>query len=210
MQDGYTHIVLILDKSGSMAPKKSELIVGFNHFLEEQKKLPGKATISITQFSTGVAQTGVLPLQVVAPLEDATYQPSGWTALLDAIGMTLDTVGAELAALPEDLRPSQVIVGIFTDGEENYSKEYTREQVKAKIKEQRDVYKWQFVFIGTEDINVKEVAAKLYVDMHCSVPASAVGSRKAMSHITDDVSSYRSGGADALQRNYIQPKNGNN
>jgi uncharacterized protein YegL len=210
MQEGYTHIILILDKSGSMLPKKSELITGFNHFLEEQKKLPGKATITVTQFSSEVAQTEILPLTMIAPLEESTYKPNGWTALLDAIGLTLDRVGEELAALPEDKRPSQVIVGIFTDGEENYSKQYTGMQVQAKIREQRDVYKWQFVFIGTEDINVKDVAAKLYIDMNVSVPASAAGAKEAMSYTADAVSSYRSGGADALQRNYINSKSNNN
>jgi hypothetical protein len=37
---------------------------------------------------------------------------------------------------------------ITTDGEENSSKEFTREQVKKMIAHQQDVYKWQFTFLA--------------------------------------------------------------
>ena len=54
------------------------------------------------------------------------YDPMGMTALLDAIGITIDSVGKRLSETPEDERPEKVIIAITTDGEENSSREYTK------------------------------------------------------------------------------------
>jgi hypothetical protein len=86
---------------------------------------------------------------VVPALTMETYTPSGGTALLDAMGKTIDATGRRLAAMPEHARPGKVIVVIITDGEENSSREFTYPRVNEMICHQRDVYKWEFMFIGT-------------------------------------------------------------
>ena len=49
----------------------------------------------------------------VPKLDTRTYLPGGMTALLDAVGKTIDEVGKRLADTPEEERPEKVIVMII-------------------------------------------------------------------------------------------------
>ena len=40
------------------------------------------------------------------------------------------------------------MVIILTDGYENSSRHFTKERVKGLIRQQEDVYKWEFVYLG--------------------------------------------------------------
>lgn len=149
-----THIVAILDKSGSMKSVWEDTIGGYNTFLEEQKKVPGKKTITLVQFSSGCETTySDIPLEHVANLTKETYCPSGWTALNDSIAKTINNVGYKMAGLPENERPSKIIVLIMTDGQENWSKEFSGQlglkRVGEMVKHQQEKYSWSFVFVGS-------------------------------------------------------------
>ncbi len=85
--------------------------------------------------------------------------PRGSTALLDAQGRTIVELGQELAALAEHERPSKVIVVTITDGLENASKHFNLEQIGEMIREQRDKYNWDFVFLGANQDAIKTAAA---------------------------------------------------
>ena len=74
--------------------------------------------------------------------------PRGSTALYDAIGRTINEVGARLAATPEPDRPGKVIVAILTDGQENASTEFSRETIATMISHQQKAYAWEFVFLA--------------------------------------------------------------
>jgi hypothetical protein len=71
------------------------------------------------------------------------------TALYDALGKTINTVGQELAALDESERPGLVQFVIITDGMENASREFTSDAVKNLITHQTEKYNWDFVFVGS-------------------------------------------------------------
>lgn len=148
-----TEIIAILDRSGSMEPLRAETIGGYNNFIDEQKKGPGKAIVTLVQFDDQyqIDYEGV-DVNDVKPLDEGTYTPRGMTALLDAVGKTVVAVGERLAKLDEDKRPGQVIVLIITDGHENSSKEYAATKVKEMVKVQQDQYNWTFVFLGGGDI----------------------------------------------------------
>jgi len=141
-----TEIVVVLDRSGSMMSRKYDAEGGLNHFLYEQRKLPGEARLTLTQFDTEyeIVHNGV-SLAEVGP---CTLEPRGGTALLDAVGRTIYEVGARLARTQESQRPGLVVFVIVTDGEENSSREYNRAQVKHMIEEQSGRYSWQFVYLG--------------------------------------------------------------
>ena len=134
---GYRHIVLVIDRSGSMEPVRRDTEGGVKAFIGEQRKVPGRTTISLYQFDT--EHDEVTSFSVV---------PRGGTALLDAVGFAVTKTGERLATMGEDARPGEVIVLIATDGEENSSHEYTLPQVKAMLTTQQDAYGWKFVFIG--------------------------------------------------------------
>ena len=103
-----TEIVAILDRSGSMGTLIAETIGGFNNFVEEQKKTDGKAILTLVQFDDQyqIDYEGV-DVNDVKPLDEKTYVPRGMTALLDAVGKTIVSVGERLSHTEEEKRPGQ-------------------------------------------------------------------------------------------------------
>jgi len=157
MKKDYTHITYVIDKSGSMNPLVADVIGGFNKFLEDQKREPGKATLSLIMFSTVVSSRCCMTdINKVEPLTTSTYEPGGGTALLDAVSEAIERTGQDLRTLPEDKRPEKVMVLIMTDGEENSSKFITRDALASKIRHQERKYSWNFVFVGANQDSFAE------------------------------------------------------
>lgn len=145
----YTEIAFILDRSGSMKSCQQAAIDGFNRFLADQQQIEGLAKLTLVLFDDEYfVPISSIPVQEIVPLTDDTYQPQGCTALLDAIGKTVDDLGLRLVALAEKDRPGQVIVAILTDGLENASQRFNWKEIAGKIKNQTDTYKWIFLFLG--------------------------------------------------------------
>jgi hypothetical protein len=121
----------------------------FNEFIDTQRAEPGACDVALTLFDTrfDVRHTGD-PIDRVVRLTEHNYQPSGMTALHDAVGKTIDEVGQRLAAMHESQRPGKVVFVVQTDGEENSSREYTGDQVRQMIKHQEERYQWVFTFLG--------------------------------------------------------------
>ena len=157
MNINHTHLFLILDKSSSMSSLREATIEGFNSFIKKQSDLPGEMTVSLVQFADNYETSYLnVPIKVAPILSYKTYNPDGVsTALLGAIGKSIDDLGKYLAGLPENSRPGKVVVAVFTDGFENstpsyeWSNRYTREVVASKIKTQKDVYSWDILFVGS-------------------------------------------------------------
>ena len=126
-----------------------EAIGGFNGFLESHQKVSGDAKLRLVLFDHEyiVAHDGRL-IKDVPKLDDHSYVPRGTTALLDAIGRTINTIGERLDKTSEPERPGKVIVAILTDGLENASQEFSRRQIHEMITHQREVYNWEFIFLG--------------------------------------------------------------
>lgn len=146
MQENYTDVSVVLDRSGSMASVRADTEGGFNTFVNEQKKVPGKCLFSLYQFDD-VYET-VYEGRDVKDVPKLDLQPRNSTALLDAIGKTINKTGERLRNLSESQRPSKVVILVQTDGEENASKEYSRDRIFEMIKHQREKYNWEFVFLG--------------------------------------------------------------
>ncbi|NBQ67290.1 MAG: VWA domain-containing protein [Nitrosomonadaceae bacterium] len=126
MKQNYTHIEVIVDQSGSMLNRKTDVIGGFNNFIKEQQQLNGECTVSLTLFSDKYHRVySMKPLKSVSELTARTYKPGGNTALLYTMIQVIDGLGAELGAMEEHQRPDRVVVVTITDGEENHS--YTHE-----------------------------------------------------------------------------------
>src|SRR5512133_1529351 len=110
----YTEIAVILDRSGSMEPCQQAAIDGFNQFLVDQQKVEGLAKLTLVMFDDEyLVPVSSVPVQEVLPLTHETFVPRNCTALLDAIGQTIDDLGHRLSALAEKDRPGQVIVAIL-------------------------------------------------------------------------------------------------
>ena len=148
MKQDLTRIAVILDRSGSMVSVVDATISGFNEFVHSQKLEPGQANLKLVQFDDQYEEVFDKPLSEVPLLDHETFVPSGWTALHDAIGRTIKVLDNELTRMPEAERPAKVLMLILTDGEENRSTEFTREQIADMVKEQQEKSSWNFVFLG--------------------------------------------------------------
>ena len=142
-KENYSHIVVILDRSGSMWKIRNDVIGGYNEFISEQQQEPGEATFSLIQFSShdeySVTQDFV-KLSDAQYLNDRNYTPNGNTALLDAVGKGITSVGEKLSNMAEEERPTYIIFVIYTDGEENDSKEYNKHwHFRNDQKSRRDI-----------------------------------------------------------------------
>ena len=147
----HTHILFILDRSGSMQSIHADVVGGFNAFLASQQSAEGTADLTLVQFDTRIETVleGV-DIRAVAPFRNEDFEPRGSTALYDAMGSSMDALGRELAARREADRPENVVVAVMTDGEENASREYTFEQIQERIEHQRSYYNWEIVFLASE------------------------------------------------------------
>lgn len=214
-QSNYTHISFLLDRSGSMGPIWADAQGGFTAFVKSQKEAPGKATFSFSVFDS--TYTPIRSFTNMADVPDTIpddIYPRGMTALLDAIGRIVVETGAHIALLPEDQRPSKVVVVIYTDGEENSSHLYTEAKLRELITQQETVYSWDFVFLAS-NINAVATAATYGVqnlsraaDVHYKniAYASALTGEKLATYRTTGDASVMSYTADELNALANAPK----
>jgi hypothetical protein len=158
MNHDLTRIAIVLDRSGSMASIQEATILGFNEFIGSLKKTSGAILLKLVQFDDEYETVFDLPLHEVPALTVETFVPRGMTALLDAQGRTLVELGEELKNLPASERPGKVIVMTMTDGMENASHLYSNAQVAAMVQHQRDVYQWQFLYLGANQDAIRVAA----------------------------------------------------
>jgi len=164
MKSNYSHIGVVLDRSASMGSIAEATISGFNVFLEEQQKTEQHTTLSLVGFDHKYeVWRDFENVKSVPKLTSKEFKPRGSTALRDAIGKTIKDTGAKFDSLAESERPANVLIVIITDGEENSSREYSLDQMNQMIAHQRDVYNWNFLFLGADQDAIAE-ASKLGID----------------------------------------------
>jgi Mg-chelatase subunit ChlD len=178
-------IVCVIDKSGSMGSIRADAIGGFNTFLQEQKALPGEAKLTLVLFSDkSEALYDRVDLQEVKELTLSTYVPLGSTALYDALGQTINSIGASLDK--ETDKPDKVIFVILTDGEENSSIEFKKEKVAEMIKHQQEKYSWEFIFLAANQDAFKAGASlNISASNTANFDATSLGLRSAYSSINN-------------------------
>ena len=130
-------VIVIVDRSGSMGSIKDDAEGGVNAFIAEQKKVAGGAKLTLAEFDN---HYNLVHDRVdINLVEDYELQPGGMTALLDGIGMTLNRFvsGGD----------TKKVVVIVTDGGENASQEYNREQIFEMITNLKEEG-WQVMFLA--------------------------------------------------------------
>jgi len=195
MEKELTELVFILDRSGSMSGLESDTIGGFNAMLEKQKKEPGECTVTTVLFDDRYDLLhDRFPLKSVSPITSNEYYVRGSTALLDAIGGTIDKIVNVQRRVSESARASKVLFVIITDGMENSSKEYHVRRIKEMIQYERDQYGWEFLFLGA-NIDAIGVASRFGIthDRAVNFCPDGDGTRLNYSVISKTISHVRAG-----------------
>lgn len=196
MKKGFVSLNLVVDMSGSMAPMKTDTINGINGFLEEQRTLPGDAILTLCMFNSdyNLLHESV-PIKSVPNLTSKDYCPNGWTALLDALGKTIESTEKKIEKMNEEDRPEKVLFMIITDGEENASSQFKIEKIKEMVTkhQQFDSFPWEFVFVGASSIDAFSVGSSIGVASSNAIgyEATSHGTSALYSSVTKGVSNYR-------------------
>lgn len=177
----FSHIAVLLDRSGSMATCVADTTGGFNTFIATQCKVPGRITVTLAQFDHEFDYVFEgRPVAWVPQLSDLNYIPRGSTALLDSACRLIDETGAYLERMPRPERPDHVFVVIITDGWENASRVHTRyRDLQDRIALQRDRYAWEFLFLGADQDAIAHAAR---MGIHASAALSVAASPLGISH----------------------------
>ena len=186
-------IIIVLDRSGSMSSVVNETIGGFNSFLNEQKTVEGYAIISLIQFDHEFEIVyDAIPLQEAQALSKRNYVPRGTTALLDAIGKTIELTRKSSKNSVQLQTKPRIIFVIITDGHENSSIHFSRKKIFASIRKMEEKHQWQFVYIGANQDAIEE-ASKLGVSQNKALTfyADEEGTNVMFSILNDCVSECR-------------------
>ena len=197
MKNNYTHIAVILDRTGSMESIRDDTIGGFNAFLDAQKVQPGLATLTLVQFDSQDPYEIVhqfRPLVEVPALTRETFVPRASTPLLDAMGRGINDLEKSLADRPEDEKPSRVVMVFITDGQENASREFRKDQIEKMIKEKQEKSAWQFVFLSADLAAIGDaLATGVSAASAIAFDRNRGGVTAAWASLSKSVASYRSG-----------------
>lgn len=181
-------IIIILDESGSMIGLRDTTIKSVHQFIDENKS--DNTRFTIVKFNNEVS---LVYESVRAEEVDFKYFPSNMTALYDAIGVTFDNAGKRFDAMEDSKKPEKVLVAIITDGIENASKEFVLDDIREKIKHQREKYNWEVLFLGA-NMDAEEYGQSLGIQYNATYSANEVGTRSAYSSMSKAANSFTTQG----------------
>jgi len=147
-----SHIIFVLDDSGSMSSCRDATISGYNEYLNSQRKDAKESGIptfvSLYKFDGSSVKCVFDRVSVdeVQDLDRNSYNPRGTTNLYDAVGGVMMQINTHLQSKKKAERDS-IIITILTDGAENASKTFDSTNVKQMV-EKAEGKNWGFMFLG--------------------------------------------------------------
>lgn len=179
---------VVLDRSGSMGPTAASTIDGYNEFINGLKlDKESKYSVTLIQFDATADAPSLMvsyldkPLEEVPVLTPETYQPRGNTPLYDAIGECVRRV---------DAKGRGIMTVIVTDGQENASREFTKDAIKTLITS-KEVDGWKFVFLGA-NMDSMAVGGGVGVNAASAANYAAHNAMHMFSAVADSVRGYAS------------------
>lgn len=169
MRKDLAEVVLIVDRSQSMYRTKKSAEDGANEFIDSQKDEEGNCKFTLIDFNHDVNY--VNKRVDVNEVSKYKLQPRGMTALYDAIGTAVTDLKNRYVKTRKKDRPGLVSFTIITDGLENRSYRFTKNQISCLIKECESKYGWKFNYLGSnqiaedvaKDLGINEEASATYI-----------------------------------------------
>lgn len=195
MKNKKLELVFILDKSGSMAGLEADTIGGYNSMIKKQQKEEGEAFVTTVLFNHDYELLhDRINVKAISPITEDDYQVGGTTALLDAIGSTIQKISNVQKRTNEENRAVKVLFVITTDGMENASREYTANKIKQMVTRQKEQFGWEFMFLGA-NIDSISTAEKYGIDEEFAVNyhADNKGTKLNYQAVNEAVTMLRSG-----------------
>jgi len=190
--ENYTHIAFVVDRSGSMSGIASSMREGFDEFMQGQLDVEGDATVTLARFDNEYELVhDMVEIGQVGPLE---LVPRGSTALLDGMGMTMNSVRAQITEMDDAERPARCIFIFITDGGENASREYSRDRVFQMIQDCQndDEINYEFIFLGAnQDAISAGHSFGIRADASMTYGANNSGTRSVYDSLSRGVTEYR-------------------
>jgi Mg-chelatase subunit ChlD len=196
MRKDLAELVFIVDRSGSMSGIAGDMEEAITSVLEEQKKNhDGEIRVTFVRFDTEYEE--VFSNKLIGEIDNQIkISPRGGTALLDAMGQTINSFKERFMAMDENDRPEKVLFLVITDGYENRSNEYSKDKVFGVISDAKKTHKWGFTFIGANQDAIKE-GGSFGIDAGDSLNYSATvaGVRSMSNNVTNYTTQYLRGGS---------------
>lgn len=189
-----THVLAVIDKSGSMDNLAGDVRGGFNSYLEELRDdLQMQYTVTVVLFDTEVTVLAVdVPLAEAPKLDEVNYRTIGSTALNDGIMTAVLRFQERHAELGDSER---AILVVNTDGRENASREHTAREVHAKLDQLKATGKWATLFMGSGP-DAWQAGLQFGADT-VAITRSAVGTRSSYSAAAAATRAYSAGASAA-------------
>ena len=197
MKKNTLELVFILDRSGSMYNLVEDTLGGFNSMIEKQRAQEGEVLVTTVLFNQETMTIhDRIPIEEVETMTRKEYSASGSTALIDAMGETIDHIRQIHKYIrPEDV-PEKTLFVITTDGMENASRKYTAQKIREKIAKMEKKHGWEFLFLGA-NIDAVQTAAHFGIRKERAVEyvCDSTGIEKNYETVSDAVLELRACGS---------------
>jgi len=186
--EGALELGIVLDQSASMSGLVNETMAAFNALVDEQRATSEGTALSLALFNHSIKLLyDGLSIGEVEPLSGELYKPSGGTALNDAIGSTIQTIGKRTR------RGTRVLIAILTDGAENASQRFSKADILQMITYRRTTYDWQFIFIGPPEALDYALSIGIPISNVVSFSADSAGITAIMARLSKSMKAYQLG-----------------
>ena len=157
----HLHYVLVADSSGSMADQIDEVRDELNIQIEKMRRESDTdthpCTFTMRTFDSAVKNVHVnIPIEDVPKITTHDYDAGGMTALFDAIGSTIESVGELLGNRIDGEKESLAMI-IFSDGGENASRTYNCHKIKTLLDKYQNRPGFNIVFVGCDPASFQDM-----------------------------------------------------
>ena len=173
-----TYVAIVLDRSGSMHTISEEAVEGYNTHIKKFKENTEEqdVEVSLVTFNSEVYEHYWLDnAKNVEMANQADYNPGGTTAMLDAMGYTIDKLQESTDVANED---NAYLVITISDGCENASNHVDRNRLAQKIATLQATGRWTFTFMGCDGSYLREFAQTTGIPM-ANMAMFSTGSKEA-------------------------------